>query len=942
MNVGQYLLVVTKGAELAARGYRGPVVDTPLDRTGAVLGAVPQPPSILRTETAILQASDGADADQFGSAVALEGGLAAVGAPDYDSMQTDSGAVYLFSSQDGQWSQVQKLLPSSPAYHGYFGYSLALHGSWLFVGAVGEIPLHSSLYSTGAVYVFHKEATGWVEYQRLTAVGASSYDNFGVAIATDGQTAIIGASGDSSSITSHAGSACVFSLVNGVWVQTQKLTAADPTTDNQFGSSVALDGARALVGAAGAKAAYVFDWDETAWRESSKLLPPATFSGNYGRSVALEGDMALVGSDYAYSSQAVLMYERVGGVWSLRQVVPLSQGGLTFSAPRLALQGDTLLVGAYDGTPYISQGVVFVLRLEEGLWVERQRLMIAGSTYSDNLGQGIAIDGQTVLAGADGYYSSSFGSGAACFFQLSPPVDVYSVDAVAGDVLTASTVTPADGNGEFANGLDPVLDLYDPSGAVVASDDNGAPDGRNARLTYTAAVAGRYLFRVRSAGGTSGEFLLTVSGFTAAPAPFQVVASSPAAGALLGASPASLTVTFSDLVYWPSVSAADLTVDGVAATGVTAVDGRTATFSLPALSDGTHTWQIAAGALTNLQGQPLDACGASLTVDTVSPRVIASSVTEGQVLPIGNLTYVAAFDEPLAAGALDVSDATLVGLATGAHAPTTLAYDALARTLTLGFADLPEDTYTLTLLSGDGKLEDLAGNNLDGEADPATTVPSGNGTPGGDFVVHFATDRPTGPAAFTPVAPLGSLAYTSFNTGALAGADDIDDFLVSLQAGETVAALFLPLAGSAILTIEIPGLVAPVTAGTGGAQVALPLTAVTGSGQYVVRVSGDRACQYELTIYRNTAAEVADTTAASPLNIGPSVIPAGLGADSARYAVLGMGEMATDAYTLDLIGSAGKSIDVLLTAQSGTDLSGATMTLLAPGGVTVLATAVKG
>ena len=53
--------------------------------------------------------------------------------------------------------------------------------------------------------------------------------------------------------------------------------------------------------------------------------------------------------------------------------------------------------------------------------------------------------------------------------------DYYSVSVNTGDVLLISTATPAGGPNQFANTLDPKIELYDPNGMLVASDDNSAP-----------------------------------------------------------------------------------------------------------------------------------------------------------------------------------------------------------------------------------------------------------------------------------------------------------------------------------------------------------------------------------------------------------------------------------------------------------------------------------
>ena len=85
--------------------------------------------------------------------------------------------------------------------------------------------------------------------------------------------------------------------------------------------------------------------------------------------------------------------------------------------------------------------------------------------------------------------------------------DYYSIQMTAGAAIRLSTATPGGGPLQFANDLDPRLDLYDPSGLLAASDDNSAIDGRNAVVSHAAAVSGTYRIRVAAANGT-GEYLL--------------------------------------------------------------------------------------------------------------------------------------------------------------------------------------------------------------------------------------------------------------------------------------------------------------------------------------------------------------------------------------------------------------------------------------------------
>lgn len=89
-------------------------------------------------------------------------------------------------------------------------------------------------------------------------------------------------------------------------------------------------------------------------------------------------------------------------------------------------------------------------------------------------------------------------------------VDFYSLALNTGDTVQLRTLTPADGAGEFVNALDAAIDLYSPAGVLLASDDNSAPDGRNALLSYTIGSSGLYNVAVRATAG-QGEYVLTAS-----------------------------------------------------------------------------------------------------------------------------------------------------------------------------------------------------------------------------------------------------------------------------------------------------------------------------------------------------------------------------------------------------------------------------------------------
>ncbi len=495
--------------------------------------------------------------------------------------------------------------------------------------------------------------------------------------------------------------------------------------------------------------------------------------------------------------------------------------------------------------------------------------------------------------------------------------DFYQVTAAAGTQLTFTTTTPGDGPGEFVNTLDPILRLYDAAGNEVASNDNGATDGRNSMLTFTPPANGTYYVEVTSAGGTNGEYALAVAGATATWAPFQVIGTTPVEGAVLTGPPSQIMATTNGNILLPTLQGSDLTVDGVVAAAVTPIGGSTMNFTTrpvfqssaadgvndhyylltsnaetwtdaeaeaaalgghlvsitnqaeqdfldkaflsgasrgqvywiglndaaaegtfvwssgepvsytdwywgepndyytgedygvvnwqygngftgdlsargawndtnndnyssdpifagsshvlrgiielddqPAgswlASDGTHTVAIAGGAISNVQGTPIDPFSSTFVIDTAAPRIVSSSIQQDEVLTAGDVSVTLTFSEPMNTGA---SGFSLYGSFTGTYYyASSSGFDDTGTVFTATFSNLPEDAYTFTAWGT--SFQDSVGLWLDGEASgwPIGPNATGNGIEGGDFIVKFATDADTRalPTPFVDLPPAGA------------------------------------------------------------------------------------------------------------------------------------------------------------------------------------------
>ena len=229
---------------------------------------------------------------RFGTAVALSGDVAVIGAPIAGGGGgfgiADSAYVY---RDDGTgWAEEQRLLASDCGFfcgRTGFGGSVAVTGSVVVIGASGD--------DSGSAYVYRHDGSGWVGEQKLLASDGAAGDEFGGSVAVSGDVVVIGAFGDDTT-----GSAYVFRYNGSNWVEEQKLLASDGAAGDEFGGSVAVSGDVVVIGAFGddtTGSAYVFRYNGSNWVEEQKLLASdGALEDGFGGSVALSGDVALIGA----------------------------------------------------------------------------------------------------------------------------------------------------------------------------------------------------------------------------------------------------------------------------------------------------------------------------------------------------------------------------------------------------------------------------------------------------------------------------------------------------------------------------------------------------------------------------------------------------------------------------------------------------------------------
>ena len=165
--------------------------------------------------------SDVAPDDDFGRILGLQGDTLMVGAPSHDLPLANAGAVYVFRYDGETWSQQAKLMASDAAADDGFGASLALHEDIALIGAPGRAPTGTSF---GAVYVFRRTGTQWIEDTVIVSPDPQEGAGFGNAVVFDGSALAVAAPyADYGGYYVGGGAAYLFDYEGLNWVYREKL-----------------------------------------------------------------------------------------------------------------------------------------------------------------------------------------------------------------------------------------------------------------------------------------------------------------------------------------------------------------------------------------------------------------------------------------------------------------------------------------------------------------------------------------------------------------------------------------------------------------------------------------------------------------------------------------------------------------------------------------------
>lgn len=410
---GDTAVVGASAEDSSATGVNGDQTSNGASDAGAVYVFVRS--GGVWSQEAYLKASNTQAFDNFGGAVAVAGDTIVVAAQGEDSAATGvngnqadnsanfAGAAYVFTRSGTAWSQQAYLKASNTGANDRFGYSVAITGDTVVVGAKDEASSatgvngnqsNNSASGAGAAYVFVRSGTTWTQQAYLKASNTGVSDSFGWSVAAAGDTVVVGATGEASAATGvngnqsdnsafAAGAAYVFVRSGTTWSQQAYLKASNTGASDSFGSLVAVSGDTAVVGApmedsaatgvdgdqnsngaTNAGAAYVFIRNGATWSQQAYLKASNTGADDsFGFAVAVAGDTVAIGAPGEDSSAtgvngsqnnngvsdsgAAYVFTRSGATWSQQYYLKASNTGTVDSFGwSVATSGGTVVVGA--------------------------------------------------------------------------------------------------------------------------------------------------------------------------------------------------------------------------------------------------------------------------------------------------------------------------------------------------------------------------------------------------------------------------------------------------------------------------------------------------------------------------------------------------------------------------------------------------------------------
>jgi hypothetical protein len=362
----------------------------------------------------------------FGWAVDISGDTLVVGAPWYNS---DAGAAYVYVRSGGAWSHQTTLQAPAPAAGDQFGYSVAIDGDIIIVGAPYDVGAHGD---SGSAYAFQRSGVLWSSGSMLPTELEQAGDEQGLSVDFDGEWAMVGCPGRGS----DQGAVRPIEWTGSGWDSHGGVTlTGGAAAGDRYGSAVAVESGTLMASAPAdsydpythAGSLITYNWTGAAWSYDQKIYcPDAMDDGAFGGPIDLDesGTVAIVGmpgydatpGDATYAGRAYIFSQPMA-VWGLSQTLanpnPDSPDGEYFGSG-VALDGDTALVGGFWDDGHLGSAY-FYTRRAAGFSQVQKVTVTDEPLLTLYFGRSVALDNGTAVIGADGANSATVSDCGAAF-----------------------------------------------------------------------------------------------------------------------------------------------------------------------------------------------------------------------------------------------------------------------------------------------------------------------------------------------------------------------------------------------------------------------------------------------------------------------------------------------------------------------------------------------
>ncbi len=361
----------------------------------------------------------------FGESIKQTDEYLFVSAIGNDSIQSNSGAVYVFEKMSGEWQETTMIIPDDIGFNDQFGNAIAFENNTLVIASnfhdFGPIPANG-----GAVYIYENNAGDWTFQQKVVSDDILATDLFGSSIAISGDYLVVGAPRHDYDLNvenffSESGAIYIFKKEAGTYNQISKLIAPTRSSGERFGFSLAISGNDLLVGAYrddedenemgfldDAGSVYFYRNDGT---DNFNLIQKIVASdraltdANFGEHLILDGDRLFIRGKTANNRGGVYVFEKNSGVWQEQQIIESDVESSVVAngfALTMDVEGNKLLVGSRNenNVDDIPTGVVKYYVNNGVTWDYVQTFSPVNLQSSDLFGYALDIHNGELVIGA--------------------------------------------------------------------------------------------------------------------------------------------------------------------------------------------------------------------------------------------------------------------------------------------------------------------------------------------------------------------------------------------------------------------------------------------------------------------------------------------------------------------------------------------------------------